>query len=219
MQEVYAMKTDYMVTLEHATKKFKSFTALDDISLNFERGKIHGIIGRNGSGKTVLLKCLCGLMKLTSGNVYVDSKKIGDTVDIPPDVGAIIETPGFLPYYDAVQNLMLLASIRKKICKNDIISAIEMVGLDPKSKQKVGQYSLGMRQRLGVAQAIMERPSLLILDEPMNGLDNQGVDDMRKLIASMAASGCTIVLASHNKDDINILCNTVIELDKGKRIK
>lgn len=213
------MGNDVMVRFLNATKRFQEYTALDDISIDFQRGKIHGVIGRNGSGKTVLLKCLCGLMKLTSGSVFADNIKIGEAADVPLNLGAIIEMPGFLPYCNALQNLSLLANIRKKISREEIALTVEKVGLDPKSKKKVGRYSLGMRQRLGIAQAIMESPSLLVLDEPMNGLDNQGVDDMRKLLVDMANSGCTIILASHNKEDIQVLCDSVIELDKGKIIR
>ena len=161
------------IRIENVTKKFGSYAALDGISLSFEKGKIHGMIGRNGSGKTVLFKCICGFLRVDDGAVFVDGKQIGKEIEAPESIGAIIETPGFLPGYSARQNLQFLAGIRRKIGKKEIDEAIRKVGLDPEAKKHVGKYSLGMRQRLGIAQAIMEEPSLLILDEPMNGLDNR----------------------------------------------
>lgn len=184
------------IRIENVTKKFGSYAALDGISLNFEKGKIHGIIGRNGSGKTVLFKCICGFLRVDGGAVLVNGKQIGKEIEAPESIGAIIETPGFLPGYSARQNLQFLAGIRGKIGKKEIDEAIRKVGLDPEAKKHVGKYSLGMRQRLGIAQAIMEDPSLLILDEPMNGLDNQGVQEMRQLFLKLKDEGKTILLAS-----------------------
>lgn len=207
---------DYMVEVKSVTKKFKEYKALDQVTLRFEKGKIHGIIGRNGSGKTVLFKCICGFLKIDEGEILVDGKRVGKDIEAPPDVGMIIENPGFLPGYSGYQNLNFLACIRNKIKKKDILAVIERVGLDPKSKKHVGKYSMGMRQRLGIAQAIMEDPSLLILDEPMNGLDNQGVQDIRELLLNLKEEGKTIILASHNKEDISVLCDTVAEIDHGR---
>ena len=209
---------DNMVEVRGVTKKFKEFKALDQVSLSFERGKIHGIIGRNGSGKTVLFKCICGFLKMDEGEILVDGKRIGKEIEAPQDVGVIIENPGFLPGYSGYQNLSFLACIRNKIKKKEILEVIERVGLDPKSKKHVGKYSMGMRQRLGIAQAIMEDPSLLILDEPMNGLDNQGVQDMRELFLKLKEEGKTILLASHNREDIAVLCDTVVEIDHGRTL-
>ena len=149
------------IRIENVTKKFGSYAALDGISLSFEKGKIHGMIGRNGSGKTVLFKCICGFLRVDDGAVFVDGKQIGKEIEAPESIGAIIETPGFLPGYSARQNLQFLAGIRRKIGKKEIDAAIRKVGLDPEAKKHVGKYSLGMRQRLGIAQAIMEEPSLL----------------------------------------------------------
>ena len=207
-----------MVEIIHAVKKFKDYKALDDITISFEKGKIHGIIGRNGSGKTVLFRCICGFLKLDSGKILVNGKQIGKEIEAPQSVGIIIETPGFLSNYNAYQNLKFLANIKKKIGKKQIQEYIEKVGLDPQNKKYVGKYSMGMRQRLGIAQAIMEDPDLLILDEPMNGLDNQGVQDIRKLFLKLKEEGKTIILASHNKEDIAVLCDSVVEIDHGKII-
>lgn len=158
-----------MIVLENVVKKFKDYTALRGISISFEKGKIHGIIGRNGSGKTVMMKCICGLMHPDSGKITVNGKMIGKEVDIANDIGAIIEAPGFLPNYSGYRNLKFLADIKRVIGKQEIYAAMKTVGLDPDNGKHVGKYSLGMRQRLGLAQAIMENPSILILDEPMNG--------------------------------------------------
>lgn len=143
---------------------------LNDVTVSLEAGKIHGLIGRNGSGKTMLMKCICGFIRPTRGVVVVDGKRVGKDVDFPKNMGIIIETPGFIPYYSGYKNLKLLAGLRNKIGKEEIIQAMERTGLDPKLKRHVKKYSLGMRQRLGLAQAIMEDPDILILDEPMNGL-------------------------------------------------
>jgi ABC-2 type transport system ATP-binding protein len=199
-------------------KKFGETTVLNGISISFEKGKIHGLIGRNGSGKTMLLKCICGFVPPTSGVIRVNGQQIGKDCDVPDNVGIIIEAPGFLPNYDGFTNLKFLAVIKNKISKEHVREVIKKVGLDPTSKKHVGKYSLGMRQRLGLAQALMENPEVLILDEPMNGLDNQGVNDMRNLLLELKEEGKTILIASHGKEDIEILCDTVHELDHGKII-
>lgn len=152
---------------------------LKSVTISFEKGKIHGLIGRNGSEKTMLMKCICGFIKTTEGSITVDGKQIGKDCDFPKSVGVIIETPGFIPYYNGYKNLKLLADLNRKIGKDAIRECMRQVGLDPDLKIHVRKYSLGMRQRLGLAQAIMENPDILILDEPMNGLDKEGVVDIR----------------------------------------
>lgn len=188
---------------------------LKNISINLENGKIHGLIGRNGSGKTMLMKCICGFVKPTSGEITVGGKRIGKDCDFPDNTGIIIETPGFIPYYSGYRNLKLLADLRKKITREDIKNTMKTVGLDPELRLHVRKYSLGMRQRLGLAQAIMENPDLLILDEPMNGLDKDGVKDMRQYLLDLKEQGKTILIASHSAEDIDVLCDTVHEMDKG----
>ena len=203
------------ISVRNVCKDFGQVRVLKSVSRDFEAGKIHGIVGNNGSGKTVLMKCICGFLLPTEGMVLVNGKRVGKDVDFPSDLGIIIETPGFLPNITGVKNLEILASLNKKIGLADIADSIRRVGLDPQSKTPVGKYSLGMRQRLGIAQAIMENPSLLILDEPMNGLDKHGVAEMRKLIKELKNEGKTILLASHNQGDIDELCDTVCEMDAG----
>ncbi len=207
---------DEIVRVRNVTKQFKETTALKDVNLTLEAGGIYGIIGRNGSGKTVLLKCICGLLAVTDGEISVLGQNVGDGIHVPKGIGAIIENPGFLPNISGYRNLYYLASLSAKPNREKIRSTISLVGLDPDSKKHVGNYSLGMRQRLGIAQAIMEDPKLLILDEPMNGLDNQGVQDMRALLLELRSQGKTIILASHSQEDIAVLCDAVYKMDAGK---
>ena len=206
---------DIAIRVEGVYKRFGTDTVLKDVSRSFERGRIHGIVGNNGSGKTVLMKCICGFLIPDGGSITVNGERVGVDVDFPRDMGLIIETPGFLPNMTGVKNLEILASLNKKIGLEEIAAAIRRVGLDPLMKKPVGKYSLGMRQRLGIAQAIMEDPTLLILDEPLNGLDKHGVREMRQLIKGLKEQGKTILLASHNQGDIDELCDTVCELDAG----
>jgi ABC-2 type transport system ATP-binding protein len=204
-----------MITVQNLQLTIKKTEILKGISVTFEKGKIHGLIGRNGSGKTMLMKCICGFVRPTAGTVIVAGKHIGKDCDFPESVGIIIETPGFIPYYSGYRNLKLLADLNRKIGKEEIRAAMQKVGLDPDLKRHVRKYSLGMRQRLGLAQAIMENPDLLILDEPMNGLDKEGVADMRQYLLDLKAQGKTILIASHSAEDISVLCDTVCEMDKG----
>ena len=208
--------TEDVIIVEGLTKSFKDNKVLSDINVSFSKAKIHGLIGRNGSGKTILMKCICGLVPPTSGKITVNGSVIGKDTEIPKNIGVIIETPGFLPGYSALQNLKFLAKINNKADINAIKSSLILVGLDPDCKKHVGKFSLGMRQRLGLAQAIMEDPDILILDEPMNGLDKDGVKDMRKYLLNLKNKGKTILIASHSAEDIEILCDTVHEMDKGK---
>ncbi len=189
---------------------------LSNINVEFERGKIHGLIGRNGSGKTMLMKCICGFVRPTKGHVIFDGKRIGKDTDFPENAGIIIETPGFIPYYSGYRNLKILAGLNRKIGKEEIMETLELVGLKGAEKKLVRKYSLGMRQRLGLAQAIMEQPQILILDEPMNGLDNKGVEEMRQILLGLKEEGKTILLVSHNSEDIKVLCDTIHEMDHGE---
>ena len=204
-----------MIIIENATKKFGTQTVLNNVSLTLEDGNIYGFVGQNGCGKTVLFKSICGFIYLDRGTITVDGKVIGKDIDIIKDAGIIIESPGFLPNYSAFKNLKFLTMIKDNIGDEQIKSTLISVGLDPESKKVVGKFSLGMRQRLGIAQAIMENPHILILDEPMNGLDKRGVEDIRKILMDLKKKGKLILLASHNPLDIDILCDCVYELDAG----
>jgi ABC-2 type transport system ATP-binding protein len=213
---VEGVKMEDIIVVENVSKRFGDNLVLDDVSVSFEKGKIHGIIGRNGSGKTMLMKCICGFVPVTSGTITVEGKRVGKDIDIPHNMGIIIETPGFLNSYSGYNNLKFLAGINKKISKDRIVEIMELVKLDPANKKHVGKYSLGMRQRLGLAQALMESPDILILDEPMNGLDQSGVNEMRDILSSLAKEGTTIIMANHNSEDIELLCDTVCEMELGK---
>lgn len=207
--------SDIVVDVQKISKSFGHEKVLTDVALHLEQGKIHGIIGRNGSGKTVLMKCICGFLRPTVGKVTVFGKTIGTDCDFAPDTGMLIETPGFLIHETGMKNLLWLAKLGKCATREKVANLIRVVGLDPTMKKKVGQYSLGMRQRLGIAQALLDDPSLLILDEPMNGLDKNGVKDIRSLLLDLKAQGKTILLASHFAQDIDELCDTVHEMDQG----
>jgi len=203
------------IEISRVTKYFGPDQVLKEINLFLERGRVYGIVGNNGSGKTVLMKCICGFLTTTTGTIRVFGKQIGKDVDFPESLGVIIETPGFLTNLTGRKNLEILADMQKKINRADIRLVLEKVGLDPDMKKPVAKYSLGMRQRLGIAQAIMEDPELLILDEPFNGLDKNGVAEIRKILLELKAAGRTILLASHNEEDIRILCDEVYEMDGG----
>ena len=206
---------DDKIELIHVTKKFGQELVLKEVNLTLEQGRVYGIVGNNGSGKTVLMKCICGFLIPTTGLIQVFGSSIGQDVDFPESLGVIIETPGFLTNLTGRKNLEILAGMRRKIGPAEIQQVLEKVGLDPALKKPVANYSLGMRQRLGIAQAIMEDPKLLILDEPFNGLDKHGVGEIRKLLLELKEEGKTILLASHNEEDIRILCDEVYEMDGG----
>lgn len=204
-----------VIKLENVSKRFSTEEVLRDINIEFEKGRIYGIVGKNGSGKTVLFKIIAGYIRPSTGSVCVLDKRIGVDTDFAPNMGLIIETPGFLSQYTGYQNLEYLAGIRHLISKEDIFEVIQKVGLDPKSKKKVGKYSLGMRQRLGIAQAIMENPDIILLDEPMNGLDKKGIEDIKALLLTLKKEGKTILMSSHYSEDMQV-CDEVYEMEDGK---
>ena len=206
------------IKIENASKKIKDTVIYENIDMVCESGSIVGLIGKNGAGKTMLLKSICGLTDYTGGEITVLGKKIGKDVQIPDSIGVIIEVPGFLPNLSGYKNLKYLADIKGKIGKDRIFEVIRQVGLDPESKKHVGKYSLGMKQRLGIAQALMEDPEILLLDEPMNGLDNKGVADVKEILKDLRKKNKTIILASHHMEDIDELCDTVVVMDSGKII-
>lgn len=205
---------DY-IQLTNISKTFGKQTVLQPLTMGFEEGMIHGIIWRNGSGKTVLMKMILGILQPTTGTVIVGDKRIGKDVDFPESAGAIIETIEFIPYMSAYQNLADIAAMRGNLSKTQIKEVLEMVGLGNVGRKHVSKFSMGMRQRLAIAQAVMESPKLLILDEPMNGMDEKGVEEMRRLILARKAAGTTIILSSHNIEDIRILCDQVYRIDAG----
>lgn len=200
------------VEVRHVYKSFGREHVLTDVNLSIPPGSIHGVVGNNGSGKTVLMKCICGFMKCDGGVILVNGRQVGKEVDFPDRLGVIIETPGFIPNLSGYKNLKILAALKGRIGKHTIRETMQKVGLDPDMKKPVAKYSLGMRQRLGIAQAIMEDPSVLILDEPFNGLDRYGVAEIRDLLRRLKEAGKSILLASHNAQDIEVLCDHVMDL-------
>ncbi|MBQ4060293.1 MAG: ATP-binding cassette domain-containing protein [Lachnospiraceae bacterium] len=199
-----------VIKVNHLVKKIGEQIILSDVNCEFESGKIYGLMGRNGSGKTVFLKCLCGFMQATEGEIYLNDKRLKKDMEYMENLGFLIEHPGFMENVSGFKNLKYIASINKIATKEDILDSLKYVDLDPLSKKSVGKYSLGMKQRLGVAQAIMENPDILILDEPMNGLDESGVKMMRKLLNDLRNKGKLIIIASHYKEDIDMLCDKVL---------
>lgn len=206
----------HKIVTENASIKIKNKYILEDINLEFENGKIYGFYGRNGSGKTVFMKSIIGLMKLTEGRVICDGKIIGKDMDFLPDAGILIEEPSFYRQYSAVTNLKMLAGIQKKITKSEIEESIRAVGLDPDDSKKVSKYSLGMLKRLGIAQAIMEDPEILILDEATSALDEEGVNWFRNFMLEQKEKNKLVIISSHIKEDIEMLCDEVISLEHGK---
>lgn len=200
------------IELKNINKTVNKINLLTDINITMESGKAYGFIGSNGCGKTVLFKTILGLMKHTSGNIYVDGAERGDFLK---DVGMIIERPNFIPYYSAFQNLKIIASYENKITDEQIKDTILKVGLDPYEKKKVGKYSLGMKQKLAIALAIMENPKVLILDEPFNAIDEPSSVKMRELILEEKKKGKLILIASHLNDDINLLCDVIYKVKSG----
>ena len=204
-----------MIKIENYTQKIKKDIILNDINLHLKENKIYGFVGRNGSGKSILFKGICGLLNISNGKIIIKGKEIGKDIDFYDNLGEVLDGAGFLPNLSSFDNLKLLASIRNKISDSDIKSALNKVGLDPNDKKKYKKYSLGMKQKLALAQAIMENPELLILDEPFNGLDSYSVKDIREMLIDYKKEGKTILISSHIKEDIDILCDEVYELDRG----
>jgi len=203
------------VEVEHVTKIIKGQVVLDDVSCRVGCGEIAGLVGRNGSGKTMLLRILCGLVHPNEGQVTVLGQRVeGDR--LPDGVGALIEHPGFLPQYSGMANLRLLASIQGRIGLPQIAASIRSVGLDPDSRKPVRAYSQGMRQRLGIAQAVMEEPRLLLLDEPANGLDAEGAQRLHELLLELRDRGTTIILASHVEQEVHALCGRIFVMERGR---
>ena len=206
-----------VIEIKGVSKTFKDRELFDDINLSIGEGVIVEITGENGCGKSVLFKMICGFTGF-KGEIKVFSKSIGKDVDVPENTGIIIETPGFLEEYDQVYNLKYLSSINKKMSDDEIRNILTKVGLDPDNKQKVRKFSLGMRQKLAIAQAIMEDQKLIILDEPMNALDSDSVENVRAILKELKKEGKTIIIASHIKEDIDCLCDEVYRI-KNKKLE
>ena len=205
-----------VVEMEHYTKELKGKTILSDISLSLEAGSANGFYGRNGSGKSMLFRAVAGLIRPTGGSVRVFGKTVGGDASFPESMGLVIESVGFWPYYTGFENLKILASIQNKISDEEIRRAIVRVGLDPGDRRTYRKYSLGMKQRLGIAQAVMEKPDLILLDEPTNALDEDGVKQVRTIIREETKRGACVLIASHSKEDLALLCSRFFKMDDGR---
>lgn len=208
-----------MIELIGITKTLKQNVVLNNISYTFEPGQIYGLTGRNGSGKTMLLRAISGLLKVSSGKILVDGKLLREEIDFVPNLGLLIENNNLVTDLSAVKNLTLLSKINKTASVADIESTLERVGLNSKDLRPVRKYSLGMKQRLAIAQAIFEKPDVILLDEPTNAIDESGLQMVRSILLEEKARGALIIIASHNKEDIEILADIVIQLSNGATIK
>lgn len=208
-----------MIILEHVNKTIKGAAVLKDISCKFEEGNIYGLYGHNGSGKTMLLRAISGLIHLSGGEIRINGKTLHQDISFADDTGIVIEHMELLPNYSAYDNLKILANIRKTAAEKDIREALRRVGLDPDSRQKVRKFSLGMKQRLNIAQAIFEKQKILLLDEPTNALDEDGVVRIYKLLREEREKGATILVATHHKEDLAELCDVIIKLSEGAIVK
>ena len=207
------------VRLDHVSKRIRGRVVLDEVTLDIPSASIAAFTGPNGSGKTMLLRAIAGLFLPTEGKVRVDGAEIGTDVEFPPSLGLLIEYPVFLSHLTGLKNLELLASIKRVASHDDIAETLENVGLDPFDKRKVRSYSLGMRQRLGIAAAVMERPKLLLIDEPTNALDVQGVEMVKDVFTEARRSGSTVIFASHDREIVSQLADVVFELHDGALVK
>ncbi len=207
------------IEIKKISKKFKNISILEDIDMTFEKGKIYGLIGRNGSGKSVLLKIICSFYMPTSGEILFDGVNINEKNEFPPNTRALIEKPNFISDMTGYENLELLASIQKKVGKEEILDALEKVKLIEEKDKKFKEYSLGMKQKLGIAQVIMEDPEIMIFDEPFNGIEESTAKELRELLKKISRKGKIIILASHIKEDIEDLCDELYKLELGKVIE
>lgn len=198
------------------SKIINNTVVLDNINFKFESGTIYGLRGKNGSGKTMFLRALCGLIRPTSGEVAIDCETLGKQISFPRSIGVLIETPSFIPGYSGLRNLQMLASIKNQIGKDEIMEALEKVKLREDCEKKYKKYSLGMKQRLGIAAAIMENPDIIILDEPTNGLDDQGVSMLRDILLDEKEKGKIIILASHEKQELDLMADVILLMENGQ---
>ena len=202
--------------IKNITKVIDGTKVLDSVTLSMERGKIYGLRGRNGSGKTMIMKAICGLIRVKEGEIWIDGELLGKKYDFPKSIGALIETPGFVENYSGYSNLKMLADMKGFIGKKEIETIMERVGLDPKEKKKVKKYSLGMRQKLGIAAALMEHPELIVLDEPTNALDEESVQVLHCLLQEEKDRGALIIIASHDEEELKRLCDEIYIVNAGK---
>lgn len=208
-----------IITLDKAAKTIHGAQVLKSVSLELVSGRVYGLMGPNGSGKTMLMRLACGLILPSSGSVEIDGKRLGRDMDFPESVGLLIESPAFLPSYTGYKNLELLASIKGRVSAEDLRNAIRDVGLEPADKRKYRKYSLGMKQRLGLAAAIMEKPDLLILDEPTNALDREGVKLVPELVKREKKRGALVLLTCHDSALLREMSDTIVLIEEGRAVE
>ena len=208
-----------MIQLQNVTKRIKENTVLDNVSYTFKSGFVYGLYGQNGSGKTMLLRAISGLINLDSGSIFIDGEKLHDKIEFPPETGIVIENMELLPECSAKRNLQMLAKIKNIADEKDIIFSLERVGLDPDSDKKVKKFSLGMKQRLNIAQAIFENQKIILLDEPTNALDEEAVQLIYKIIIEEKSRGATIIVATHHKEDLKEVCDVILKIAEGKIVE
>ena len=208
-----------MIQLQNVTKRIKENTVLDNVSYTFKSGFVYGLYGQNGSGKTMLLRAISGLINLDSGSIFIDGEKLHDKIEFPPETGIVIENMELLPECSAKRNLQMLAKIKNIADEKDIIFSLERVGLDPDSDKKVKKFSLGMKQRLNIAQAIFENQKIILLDEPTNAVDEDAVQLIYKIIREEKSRGATIIVATHHKEDLKEVCDVILKIAEGKIVE
>ena len=208
-----------MIQLQNVTKRIKENTVLDNVSYTFKSGFVYGLYGQNGSGKTMLLRAISGLINLDSGSIFIDGEKLHDKIEFPPETGIVIENMELLPQCSAKRNLQMLAKIKNIADEKDIRFSLERVGLDPDSDKKVKKFSLGMKQRLNIAQAIFENQKIILLDEPTNALDEEAVQLIYKIIREEKSRGATIIVATHHKEDLKEVCDVILKIAEGKIVE
>lgn len=208
-----------MIQLQNVTKRIKENTVLDNVSYTFKSGFVYGLYGQNGSGKTMLLRAISGLINLDSGSIFIDGEKLHDKIEFPPETGIVIENMELLPECSAKRNLQMLAKIKNIADEKDISFSLERVGLDPDSDKKVKKFSLGMKQRLNIAQAIFENQKIILLDEPTNALDEDAVQLIYKIIREEKSRGATIIVATHHKEDFKEVCDVILKIAEGKIVE
>ncbi len=206
------------IDIMHLTKKIAGVTILDDISYTFRSGSIYGLRGKNGCGKTMLMRSIAGLMKPTSGEIWINGKQLYKQLEKPESIGILIENPAFLPEYTGYQNLKLIADMRKNVTEQEVRDTIEALGLDSHDRRKYRKYSLGMKQRLGIAAAILAQPEIVILDEPINAIDEKGVASIRDILKAMKSDNRIIIIACHDREELDYLADIVLEMSEGKII-
>ena len=204
------------ISIEHVTKKIKDATVLKDICLEMKGGTVYGLQGKNGYGKTMLMRAISGLIRPTSGRIVINGEQLHKNISIPRSIGLLLENPSLLPEYDASQNLKLLAKMQGGVPEEEIRQLIRDVGLDDAGHKKVEKYSLGMKQRLGIAAAILGSPDIILLDEPINAIDGEGVEEIRSLILSLKNEKRIIIVACHDKEEMNLLADEIVHLRDGR---